>query len=172
MYDHHYNYVMPKYPKTKLLFTDTDRYVFDYINIQFMFNKNINISVSATWWRQIEISKRIWRRATCLTSQTSAQSQATTTRTTYLYQVCFFNTFFIIHHSFLIFGGTSYLIWDIINNVSKTYLVQICCFHHSSLHLWSLRSQTGCSPSYPFGYFYLSPSGSRNWNVYIFIKHS
>ena len=48
MYDHHYNYVMPKYPKTKLLFTDTDRYVFDYINIQFMFNKNINISVSAT----------------------------------------------------------------------------------------------------------------------------
>ncbi len=25
MYEHHYNYVMPKYPKTKLLFTDTDR---------------------------------------------------------------------------------------------------------------------------------------------------
>ena len=31
MYDHHYNYVMKHYPKAKLLFTDTDRYL--YINL-------------------------------------------------------------------------------------------------------------------------------------------
>ena len=32
MYDNHYNYVMPKYPKTKLLITDTDMWFFFLIH--------------------------------------------------------------------------------------------------------------------------------------------